>query len=578
MIEATLVALPLMPRRQGQGDAQPSDWLSVRHQFIRPVTPFSRSDGFDRLPLNRGHRVSSDEVLEAEFCDEEPQPSKLIQLATVIDVEWQDVHPPISARSFQPSPQHSPYRTVCLLIGLTGIMATAGFLAETWPPPAHYQGTFQITPTVKRSSTVTLPISQTLELKGKQKSEMNGVWQKVLLTSDRLRVLQSPMVLQPVVEQLQANQVAIEYDTLVKHLQLSIDAANQLTVTYRDRDPVRAQQITEQLARTYLDYQQQCHDSACRGIQFIEEKLPVIQQRLQTLQTQILNLRQSQGEIPAEQQLEIVMARSADLAQQAAELEGAQITLAQTLAQQQLDLGLPAEDTTALDWLNQDPTYAVLLQQFNALTTQMAAALSQIPGDPAALQTLYTQQETLQEELLRTVAAIAQRDLVTSDAGLSIDPAFSETEAIQQWLKVAHSQQVLNLRQAAIAQAQQAIAQQQQALTQLIRQDAELHQQLQAETQIWQDYLYRLAGLQAASPAQAVTWHLVAPPDVIAESWMPALNVSPEVQRSLTVAALAGMLLSIGLATALEKRKAIAQAIHPLRQPYVPSALGVVTV
>lgn len=502
-------------------------------------------------------------IIDPEWCDGRTSRNALVKLqphTEVIDAEWWELQviPDAPAQSWC-----SP-RRLGIVAGVTAIALTSGVVAQIAHQKPVYEGKFQLAvkPIAPTHAAIALPkiedVNQSISQSVSQSISQlisKPTAEPTIETETQIQVLQSPRMNNSVLKQLQAQHIKLDSAALIRHLNITAGKNNTLEVRYRGTDPQQVQFVLRQLAQTYLDYSGKCQDSQCLGVNFVEAKLPQVQQHMSRLQVQLHQLQQQHGLTNPTLQLRLFSARSTELAKESAEINGQLADVHQKYSDLQAKMGLSSGQAIAPALLSQNATYRSLFQQLQKLDDQIAGELSQVKVNSPNLKNLYTQHHILQSKLYQVTQQVLKQYL--SNPKVKQYPIFQDPVSLnllQQSIDLAHSMQVLQIRQQALAQATQSVVQQRSQLVPLLRQYDDLQRQLQAETEISQEYLDRLESFQAQSSAQKATWQLISPPEVIKDHTMELSEFSANMPRNLGAIAGLGLLLGIGIASVLEQR------------------------
>ncbi len=140
-------------------------------------------------------------------------------------------------------------RRALLIVGCTGVLATAAVLKAESDPPI-YQGQFEIlTEPVTGESKAVSNVPQTL---GSRDAIAPPETEKDVATT--IRVLQSPRVLNSVVEKLQTKYPNLEYESFINGLVIGSSQKNILTVGYVAADKQLVSDVLNEVAQAYLEY------------------------------------------------------------------------------------------------------------------------------------------------------------------------------------------------------------------------------------------------------------------------------------------------------------------------------------
>lgn len=412
------------------------------------------------------------------------------------------------------------------------LAVTTGAIAHLAHQNPDYEGTFQLSvsaPTASASRGISAPT--------------------ILEPETQIKVMESPRLIDPVVQQLNAQNVDITYTDLTDKLTIAMTEGG-IEVQYRDANPETVRRVLDQLSDTYVNYSQECRDRACRGINFIETQLPHVQRQVNTLRDDIQQFRQAHGGRDIQTQSQEFARRTSEITKQGFEVE---VQLAEARQQQSLTqqkLSLEPDETIALQLLNREQRYHNLLYQLRSNDQQIATEISQLQVDHTKLQTLYTQHQQLMDQLQQVGHQVLPAYLASPTADLQ-NPIFQEAiyqGLLQQSIATAQTIQILEIRQETIAQTQTLLNQQQRELASLLRQEAALQQELNTETGIVQQYLDKMVELRSQT-TPSIAWQLVSPPEVMESPNLAVVLTSTDAQRQVGVAALLGVLMGVGVAT-----------------------------
>lgn len=443
--------------------------------------------------------------------------------------------------SHAPASSADPLR-IGMMAGMA-IAVTVGTVATAVNDTPQYEGRFQIAvePAATTHQDTSFRADQNLALKD---------------AATKMRVLESQLVLNPVVEQLREQQIDIDYTTLSRNLHVSV-AHNQLRVRYRDADPKRVQQVLEHLSQAYLSYGQTCHSGACRGIAYIETQLPGIQQRVDKLRQDIRQFHQRHGFNNVEARSKLLSDRSADIQRQMLDLKvrtAEARTRYQTLQQR---LALKPGEAIAPTLLKQDLRYQTLFLQYQQLEAQIATEAKRILGNPDALRLLHEQHQMVLQQLNSEAQQVLSRYISRPGADLN-DPIYQEPallNVLHQSIQTVHYLQILQTRQQTLTQTNEAIDQQKIRLASLLRRYAHLRHELHISTDTLQEYIDRLTVLKTQASEEQLSWQLTAPPNVLLNQDGQPVNVAHPFQQHWGTSLGLGALLGLGLAALLHQRR-----------------------
>jgi uncharacterized protein involved in exopolysaccharide biosynthesis len=473
------------------------------------------------------------------------------------ELEYPDHLPEELARQLNDRPLFTGISRQAGIAAGVVVAITAGTIGQVVNQTPQYEGSFQLGIRADADAEGAEPIST---------PQIEDANQRI--TDTHVRILQSHKLIEPIVEQLRAENPELNYRDLTRNLSIHRASDQTLEVTYRDTDPERLQQVLEQLAHTYVDYGQECRSESCKGLRFVEAQIPQIQQKITELREEIQSFHQQYGLKNLEAQVRIFSTRSAEVAQQRAEIEGKQAQSRQRLNELQARMALSPEETIAQTLIEQDDRYQVLLQQFRQLDQQIAIGLSTYQAEGADLQALEEQHRILVENLHGEAAQILARHISNPEANLQ-DPIFQDPgllELLHQSIGTIHYLNVLEIRQQTIQQAETEITNRKQELAVVLRHYADLRQKLQAETQILQQYFDRQNLLKAQSAQQNVEWQVVAEPGLVENAnGQPKPDYLHSIRNDIGSASILGIMMGVAVGVVLEEKR------HPPRSAFKPT-------
>jgi len=177
-------------------------------------------------------------------------------------------------------------RRAWVVVGMA-IAVTSGIVTKVLQQTPNYEGKFQLLVGSVSGEDHFDQISESL-------NQSSGVQTNSIDYDTQIQVLWSPQVMTPIVEQIQSRYPEIDYNTLRRQLAINqLQETKILEVRYQDSDPEKIQFILEQIAQGYVNYSLSEQQTSTRqGIEFVEEQLPKLQGRVDTLQQKLQRFRQ----------------------------------------------------------------------------------------------------------------------------------------------------------------------------------------------------------------------------------------------------------------------------------------------
>lgn len=436
------------------------------------------------------------------------------------------------------------------------IAVTGGTVIDAVRQAPQYEGAFQLKVQPRESSVTEVPTPQIQDRNQPLSSPKVD-------TDTQMRVLKSQRVLEPVVASLQQQGENLSYRDLSDRLSIQANLDQTLTVGYRDADPARVRQVLEQVAQQYEAYGQECRDSACQGVAFIEQQVPRVRGRIESLQTQIQQFNQQNGLTDLDMQTRIFSNRAAEIARQKAEISVKQAQVLDQYSSLQTRMALKPDQGVSQALLRQDTQYQSTLNQFRTLNQQIASEFSRLQGG-AALPTLYAEHQRLLDQLQVESQSVVQRYLANAPA-TARNPFFKNPDTLgllQQSIGAVQYLDILDARQQMLTRSESLMAQERQRLAVLLRQYDTLRQNLQTETTLLSEYLNRLDTLQSQVAQTAPALQVTQPPTLDTNAQGVPVATTADLGQAIALGTLAGGVLGVGAAAFLERRRAIAKALQ----------------
>jgi capsular exopolysaccharide synthesis family protein len=145
----------------------------------------------------------------------------------------------------------------------------------------------------------------------------------VKLDEVQLKILKSQQLLESLVKQLKAKYPDLSYDSLIEDLLVSTNKdENLLTVMYRHHNQQQVKDTIGALAQTYMKYSLETRQTGVnRGIKFLDEQIPLIQQQVYKLQEQLQQIRQKNNFIDPRVKAEQLSVRLDNLIKQQQDIQ-----------------------------------------------------------------------------------------------------------------------------------------------------------------------------------------------------------------------------------------------------------------
>lgn len=331
-------------------------------------------------------------------------------------------------------------------------------------------------------------------------------------------------------------------------------------VSYQGEDPQEVQAVLEVAADTFVKYSAEDRETSIKaGVKFIDQQIPAMQGHLQSLKDQQQKLRQQHELLDPAAQGQELMAQVTALSQKQLELEStlkAQKTLYNLLKQQ---LQLTPQEALAAAGLSQDPTRVALLTQLQQVEGQIATAAATFTANSPQLRDLQEQRQNVFKLLERKTQQILQQNSLYLAQAPQASPVLNfqdETRLnlIGQLIETSNQIQMLEVQNRAILTAQKALEQKSRQFPAIINRYSDLERKIALTQEIVDKLLVQRETLKVEA-AQELPWKLISQPQIPLDEEGKPMGEPPSRGKKIAAGVLSGLLLGIGLAFLLEKRR-----------------------
>ncbi|MBL1173907.1 GumC family protein [Pantanalinema sp. GBBB05] len=450
-------------------------------------------------------------------------------------------------------------RNILLLLG-PAILCGAGAFALSLSAPRSYEGSFELlVEPITSQGRSTDPSALTRE---GGRDDTNSIDYPTLL-----QVLQSPELLKRISAQIrprypEVTENSLSREILQKTLVIGrvgtniLDSTRTIQVSYTGSDPEKVKFVLEKFAESYLRFSLEDRKNRIGGgVGFIEDQLPALQQRVNSLEAKVQSLKQryrltdpeAEGGALSEQ-FRDVQAQKLETQQQLTE----QVTLYNTLRQQ---LGLSPEQGLAAAALSQNPRYQDLLNQLEKIDSQIAIKQARFNNESPVVSALIDQQRNIQQLILReaqTTLGMASPNVQTNSRIFAFQDAI-RIALIQQLVQAGNSSQAIRARGIEIAQTEAFLDQQLRQFPAIVRQYNDLKQQLDIATRTLNQFLLQRETLRVEAAQKEVPWEVISQPNVLTDAAGKPVASVGKAKMYPILGLGAGLFLGLLLALLLEK-------------------------
>jgi len=419
-------------------------------------------------------------------------------------------------------------RKSLLILGITTVVTVLAQVSAMRDKPVYSSGFEILTRTVTAESEVISSVPDTLT------SRQNNTETTQVLDATKIKVLLSPSVLNPVIDQLQPEHPELTYNDLVSGLVVQANGQDILLVQFSSEDAELVTDVMEAVSQAYLAYSlEQRQRDIRQGIAFVEEQLPDLEARVARGQERLQRFRQTYNLINPEILATQYAGQSTTLAQQQLDNQ-TQLDEARLLyLELQEELANQSAESAGSSVLSNSARYQQLLDQILAVDSKIAQDSSLYLPDSLEIQVLEDQRRNL-IPLLEREALRTQRNLLSQIRELE-----NRSQAVAQ----------------SIEETNEAIRK----LSVITREYNEIQQELQIATDNLNQFLAKREGLRIDAAQRQIPWQLLTPP---AEPYPSAASL----KRSLMLGGILGLLLGVGAALALDKLSNVIRTEKELKE------------
>ena len=426
-------------------------------------------------------------------------------------------------------------RQLPLIIGVTVMVTSLGLFRALTSKPT-YQASFEI---LAKPITEETRVISAVTLSNRE--VVNG---KNSVDPTTLKLLKSPKVINPIVDQLKSKYPDINYESLSASLILKVLEDEILNVSYEDKDSTKVKAILDLVSNAYLEYSLEERLAEVRlGIDFVDSQLKEVQERASKLQDQLQSFRQQYNLIDPESTSKQLATQISTVSQQRLEnkikLDEAYALMLDLDSQ----LANPSSNSKVSVAFQDNARYQSLLSQIQGLEIQIAKDLSVFQESTDKIMVLRDQQTNLLT-LLRQEAE-RTKELLTS--------RIRELES----------------RSEILSQAEEQLNQQVKQLSIVSRQYTDIQQEIKITNDNLNQFLTKREALRIDAGQRKTPWQILTPlKDPVASS--------SDTKRSALLGAILGLLLGIGVALLRDKLSNLLRTPNEVKDISKLPMLGVI--
>ncbi|GCA74348.1 tyrosine-protein kinase YwqD [Microcystis aeruginosa NIES-2520] len=463
--------------------------------------------------------------------------------------------------------KHRRWLIAGITLGVTGAIATWTFLKTP-----IYQGRFLLLigqPIEENKNSLRLAAQDILPQLGGEDIDYDT----------QIAVLTSPQLLNPILSKITPKYPDFTYSDLISKtgqsdLEISqLKETKVLEISYQDAEPEKIKLVLDNLARHYLNYSSQERKTEInQGLDFVNAQLPLLRERVNTLQKQMQQFRQQYNFLDPDKEATRL---SQQLTTTEQDYRAAQVALNEINSRYQAlqqQVGLAPNQAIIATYLSESPGYQDLLKQLQEVEVELAKQSAVFAKDSPIIATLEEKRANLlpllQNEAQRTLGEKLPQTVGNSPALVSRSAL--RVELTQQLVEAANSRQTLEIKVESLARSLEQQKASVKNLAVLARRYTDLQRELEIATTSLGRFLEEQQKLQLKVAQQVVPWQLISPPEVEEEF------VSPKPVRNLALGVIGGLLLGIGAAFLAERLDPVHHSADELKEDAKLPLLGAI--
>ncbi|MCL1464312.1 GumC family protein [Argonema galeatum] len=439
-----------------------------------------------------------------------------------------------------------------------GVASTVGM--RTWNSQPQYIGSFRV---LVEPITAETKVAQTF----------GAIVYSILDYDTQTEVLRSPSVLTPIVEKIKAKYPEITYESLIGNLIITrLGQTKIIEVRYQDVDPKKINDVLQQVADGYLSYSRTERQSDVReGIQFVQEQLPNLRLRVDTLQARLQKFRQQYNFIDPETKAQELSGRMNSISQEQSNTKTKLDEMRSLYGTLQGQLGLQPNEAILASALSEASRYQKLLTEFQDVETKLAVESVRFTAENPTILALKEQREKLlpliNKEAQRVLgnnlsAATVNRERLTYQNSIRLS-------LTQQFVETTNQIKVLEVRNKALDQAEALLIREFKEMPIRAREYTDLKRELQVSTESLLRFLSSRESLEIEAAQKATPWQLINTPEA-------AVAISPSKYRNIMLGVIAGLILGAGAAWLAEMLDSVFHSVDDLKEKSGMPILGIV--
>lgn len=473
-------------------------------------------------------------------------------------------------------------RNILPIASISGIITLILWFANSSVP--NYSGNFQLlVEPVSSEAKFSEPSTLTNSTKNSNLSSLEMDYSTVIT------ILKSPAMLSSIVEQIQAQYPSFTQKQLLDNLKINRldlldknDISNKtkiIEVTYKESDSDLVQLVLEKTAAKYLSYSLEDRKTQIsQGVEFIEEQLPKLNQRVNNLQAKLQDLREQNELIDPELKGEDLFKQIQQINIQQLETTG-ELKKVKALKQNlQNQLNMNPEEAVLASTLSEDSNYQQLLGKLKSLESEISTEIALFETAAPHVQYLYNKRTNL----LALLNKESQRILGAKfNAKAKNSPLLKFQNSItlnmtQQLVEATNQAKLLEIQLNSQKNIQNKLEQQAKQLPKVSSQYTEIKQELAITNQTLDQLLTQRDVLRVELAQSHIPWEIVSSPQLLRNSVGNPTPLSQDSEKKFMMSLFGSLFIGIVASVLFERSRDVFYAAEDIEEQVKSPLLGLI--
>ena len=472
-------------------------------------------------------------------------------------------------------------RNILPIVGISSIAALVFSLTNSSTPT--FIGDFQLlVEPVTSEARFSEPSTLTSSSKGVHLGSLEMDYSTIIT------ILKSPGMLASIVEQIQVkypefNQKQLQDNLKIERLNLDeFDLSNQtkiIEVSYHESDPDLVNLVLEKTADKYLKYSlEERKNQISQGVEFIEDRLPELNNRVDNLQTKLQHLREKNKFIDPELKGEDLLKQVEKINIEQLETNSELKKLKALKRNLERQLNMSPEEAILASALGEDANYQKLITKLKLLDSEISTQTATFQSNTPQMQALYDEKQNLTNLIKQESQRILGNEFNAELANASL---FKSQNSIglkmtQELIETTNQIELLEIQLNSLKNIQNQFEQQARQLPSVSRQYAEVTKELSIANETLARLITQRDALRIELAQSQVPWEIVSSPQLLKDSIGNPTPLPQNSEKQLMMSLLGSLVIGIGTTLIFEKSRNVFYTAKDIEQQIQSPLLGII--